>query len=205
MPAIVDAEAGQFSFFPDTDPERAKPIRREALGNTRSLPSARGSASINRAASGPDQTVRGPVLQILNARIRAVLAHWADPIPLEIDDPGKPRSREGQQADDRHRPRMFLLAAIQHRSKAFEFRMIEAAGDGPAPVPDDVGAGVGDGFAPISPHWRAVRSMARRISNARLAALGLSTLAGSNHAETRAWSMASSRSFPKCGIRRLRM
>ena len=41
--------------------------------------------------------------------------------------------------------------------------------------------------------------MARRISNARLAAPGRSALAASNQAETRAWSMASSRSFPKAG------
>ena len=56
-----------------------------------------------------------------------------------------------------------------------------------------------------SPHWRAVRSIVRNISKARLAAPGRSTLAASNHAETRTWSMVSRRYLPKNGIRRPRM
>ena len=53
-----------------------------------------------------------------------------------------------------------------------------------------------------SPHWRAVRSMARSISKARLAPPGRSALAASNHAETRAWSR---RMFPNRGTRRPRI
>ena len=53
-----------------------------------------------------------------------------------------------------------------------------------------------------SPYWCALQSMARRTSNVLLASPGLSTLAASNRAETRAWSMAPSLSFPQWGISR---
>ena len=57
---------------------------------------------------------------------------------------------------------------------------------------------------PSSPHCRAAASMVRSISKARLAAPDLSALTASNQAETRTWSMWSSLSRPKCGIRRPR-
>ncbi len=52
---------------------------------------------------------------------------------------------------------------------------------------------------PSSYHCRAVASMARRISKARLAAPGLSPHATSTHAEIRAWSMVSRRMRPNAG------
>ena len=64
--------------------------------------------------------------------------------------------------------------SVEHSAEALQLRVIEVAGDGLARVLDNVGTGVED------------------------------VLAALNHAETRAWSMASGLSLPKCGIRRLR-
>ena len=121
---------------------------------------------------------------------REVVAQFPDLVLLEVNDFEEPRFDQCQQADGGNRPGVFSSVPIEPCAEALQLRVIEVAGDGPARVLNDVGAGVRDMLADLAP-------LARRISKARLAAPGLSTLAASNHADTRAWSIASSLSPPE--------
>ena len=139
--------------------------------------------------------MRGPALKS-STRARTVLSQVPNLVPLQVADFGKPRPGQLQQPYGCDRSRVFFQASVQYRAEAFQRRTVEVPGNRPARVPDDVGAGVADVLAQVAP-LPAQASMARRISKAILTAQGLSMLAASNHAEIRAWSIASSRSRPK--------
>ena len=53
--------------------------------NTRAAPSSRGSAASTATASGPSQSVRGPVLVIPEARACAVLRQLPDLLPSQVE------------------------------------------------------------------------------------------------------------------------
>ena len=81
----------------------------------------------------------------------AVFGQRADLVPSRVEYFGEPRAGQGEQAQRRHRPRVYLAAPVQRRTETFELLPVEIAHDGPPRVHDDVGAGVGDMLAKLAP------------------------------------------------------
>ena len=122
--------------------------------------------------------------------------HFVAPVRV-----GQSRAGQGQEPKRRHVPRAIPDPPVEHRAESRELVFVEIAGDGLLRVLGDVGAGVGNVLAEFAPFPRLL-SKALKMSNVRLAAPGLSALAASNHAETRAGSMVSSLSRPNAASRR---
>ena len=122
-------------------------------------------------------------------------------LPPQVEHFGQSRAGQGQEPKRRHVPRAIPDPPVEHRAESRELVFVEIAGDGLLRVLGDVGAGVGNVLAEFAPFPRLL-SKALKMSKVRLAAPGLSALAASNHAETRAGSMVSSLSRPNAASRR---
>ncbi len=97
MSEVVEAEAWKACILAQAAPERLESRTVRVSGNTRPTSSRRGSAASSRAASCPNQIVRGPVLvSVSRAPAPAEVGHRAVP-PAVGEDEG---TRAGRAVED---------------------------------------------------------------------------------------------------------
>ena len=133
-------------------------IPQRSSGNT-PLSSMLGSEASSFGASGPSQIVRGPVFP----RPPVGLGQRADLVPPQVDPFRQPRLGEAQQAERRQPPRMELLVPVQHRAEPPQLLLVEVSADGSSRVARDVGAGIGNVLAKLTPLPRDLEHGAQHL------------------------------------------
>ena len=155
VPTVVDAKSGQSGLLANFAPEAVQQAGGQSFGNIRTACSSRGSRATSRAASGPSQIVRGPVLESANRALE----------PLSVISPipshrrwriSERRAGQREQPDGGDRPGTVLLVPVKYGAQAIEFFTVEIPRHGLSLVLDDVGAGVGDRFSEFTPLARGI-------------------------------------------------
>ena len=163
MAAVVDAKAGQSRLLPDTAPEFVEPRRREFVGK-HALCAVRVRQRRDQLRRfRPELDRARPGLGVLDARARAILGQGADLVPSQVDDFGEPGPGQGQQSQRRDLPGAIPGVPVQHRAKPRKLVLVEIASDGLLRIDRDVGAGVGDVFADLTPLPRGLEHGAQDV------------------------------------------